>query len=530
MSYFDSFERFGDKTAFLDDRGQQITYKELADWTAKTGQHFAQRSLVFCLCESSLGSAAGYLACLHNRMVPLMLDRRIDEHLLAHLLEIYRPSYIYYPADMQAKSAIPVELAAQTDSISQTKEVTQPETVMQLESTAQAKSDTKAEPTAGVKSAMQTKISARTIFHDMSKLQEDFSYILAKTPYSEEEQPPLYEDLALLLTTSGSTGSPKLVRQSYRNIQSNAEAIAAYLELTAEERPVTTLPMNYTYGLSIINSHMQVGATVLLTDRTMLMKSFWDFMKTQKATSFGGVPFTYELLKKVRFFRMELPDLRYMTQAGGKLSPELHREFASWAEERGKKFIVMYGQTEATARMGYLPAAKSIEKYGSMGIPIPGGQFLLTDVHGDEITEPDVVGELIYQGDNVTLGYAEKREDLAKGDEWHGYLVTGDMAKRDRDGYYYIVGRKKRFLKIFGNRVNLDEIDRLIKENFEGIDCASTGVDDRMKTYITDSELKDEVRRYLSAKTHLSESAFEVIYIEEIPKNESGKVLYSELQ
>lgn len=554
MSYFDSFERFGDKTAFLDDRGQQITYRELAEWTAKTGQHFTKRSLVFCLCESSLGSVVGYLACLNNRMVPLMLDRRIDEHLLAHLLEIYRPSYIYYPADMQ------VELAAQTDSISQTKTVTQPEptvrteidtqpeavmqveptvraeidtqpeTVMQLESTAQAKSDTKAEPTAGVKSAMQTKISARTIFHDMSKLQEDFSYILAKTPYSEEEQPPLYEDLALLLTTSGSTGSPKLVRQSYRNIQSNAEAIAAYLELTAEERPVTTLPMNYTYGLSIINSHMQVGATVLLTDRTMLMKSFWDFMKTQKATSFGGVPFTYELLKKVRFFRMELPDLRYMTQAGGKLSPELHREFASWAEERGKKFIVMYGQTEATARMGYLPAAKSIEKYGSMGIPIPGGQFLLTDVHGDEITEPDVVGELIYQGDNVTLGYAEKREDLAKGDEWHGYLVTGDMAKRDRDGYYYIVGRKKRFLKIFGNRVNLDEIDRLIKENFEGIDCASTGVDDRMKTYITDSELKDEVRRYLSAKTHLSESAFEVIYIEEIPKNESGKVLYSELQ
>lgn len=470
MSYFDSFERFGDKIAFLDDRGQQITYRELADWTAETGKYFEGRSLVFCLCESSLGSAAGYLACLNNRMVPLMLDRRIDEQLLEHLLELYRPGYIYYPADMQEK------------------------------------------------------------FPDCGKLQEDFQYILAKTGYEESEQPPLYEELALLLTTSGSTGSPKLVRQSYRNIQSNAEAIAAYLELTADERPVSTLPMNYTYGLSIINSHMQVGATVLLTDKTMLMKGFWNFMKEQRATSFGGVPFTYELLKKVRFFRMDLPDLRYMTQAGGKLSPELHREFAQWAEERGKKFIVMYGQTEATARMGYLPAEKSIEKYGSMGIPIPGGQFLLTDVHGEVITEPEQVGELIYQGDNVTLGYAEDRADLAKGDEWHGHLVTGDMARRDPDGFYYIVGRKKRFLKIFGNRVNLDEIDRLIKEHFDGLDCASTGVDDRMKTYITDSELQGEVRRYLSARTHLSESAFEVIYIEAIPKNESGKILYSELQ
>ena len=164
-----------------------------------------------------------------------------------------------------------------------------------------------------------------------------------------------------------------------------------------------------------------------------------------------------------------------------------------------------------------------------MGIAIPGGRFSLIDVDGKEIRESGQVGELVYEGPNVTLGYAQCREDLKKGDERGGRLVTGDMAKRDDDGFYYIVGRKKRFLKIFGNRVNLDEIDRLVKTKYEGLDCASAGSDDRMKTYITDEKYIEEVRRYLSETTHLSESAFDVRYIPEIPKNESGKTLYKNL-
>lgn len=235
------------------------------------------------------------------------------------------------------------------------------------------------------------------------------------------------------------------------------------------------------------------------------------------------------MLKRVRFTRMDLPSLRYITQAGGKLPPELHREFAQWALDKGKKFVVMYGQTEATARMGYLPADMALEKCGSMGKVIPGGTFKLIDAQDQLITQPDVVGELIYEGPNVTMGYAEGRADLAKGDERGGVLKTGDMAKVDQDGFYYIVGRKKRFLKIFGNRVNLDEIDRLIKSKFEEVDCASTGVDDKMKTYITREDLIVPVRQYLSNTTHLSESAFQVVYIPEIPKNEAGKTLYKDL-
>jgi acyl-CoA synthetase (AMP-forming)/AMP-acid ligase II len=247
------------------------------------------------------------------------------------------------------------------------------------------------------------------------------------------------------------------------------------------------------------------------------------------ATSFGGVPYIYEMLDKLRFFRMALPSLRTMTQAGGKLSPELHRKFAEYAAATGKKFVVMYGQTEATARMSYLPAEKSLEKYGSMGIAIPGGEFRLIDVDGKEIDESEVVGELVYRGANVTFGYAERGEDLAKGDEWSGVLVTGDMAKRDSDGYYYIVGRKKRFLKIFGSRVNLDETERLIKASFPNADFACGGVDDKMTVFATDISIKDKLLEFLALKTGLNQAAFSVVEIDSIPRSESGKILYREL-
>ncbi|MDR3305033.1 MAG: AMP-binding protein [Clostridiales Family XIII bacterium] len=339
----------------------------------------------------------------------------------------------------------------------------------------------------------------------------------------------LHEDLGLLLTTSGSTGSPKLIRQTVSNMEANAKSIAGYLGLTKDERPITTLPMNYTYGLSILHSHLLVGAAILLTEKSILQKEFWQFFREGEATSFGGVPYTYEMLKKLRFFRMELPSLRTMTQAGGKLPSELHREFAEYAARTGRNFVVMYGQTEATARMSYLPPKRALEKTGSMGIAIPGGKLSLIDAGGREIADADTVGELVYEGPNVTMGYAESGADLAKDDEWQGRLETGDMAKKDQDGYYYIVGRKKRFLKIYGNRVNLDEVEQIIKNNF-GLECACAGVDDHMNIFITDETFADSVRKSVSETTGIYFRAFEVRVIREIPKNEAGKTLYKELE
>ena len=461
-----NLEKHAGKTALTEESGAQVTYDILNAEANRLADAIGHRCLVFALCRNAIGSVLGYTAFLNNGIVPVMMNSHLEESLLENLLRTYQPEYLWVPKD-QAEQ-----------------------------------------------------------FSGMPEAYSAYDYALLKTGY--EKKYPLYEELGLLMTTSGSTGSPKLVRQSYTNVLDNARSIAEYLKLDDTERPITTLPMNYVYGLSIINSHFLVGANLLLTDKGLMQKEFWSFFREAGATSFGGVPYTYEMLDKLRFYRMDLPSLRTMTQAGGKITPELHEKFAAYAAEKGKHFVVMYGAAEATSRMGYLPPEKAVEKKGSMGIPIPGGKFTLIDANGKEITEPLCTGELVYEGKNVTLGYAERGEDLILGDERHGRLETGDMAQFDADGFYYIVGRKKRFLKIYGNRVNLDEIDRLIKAEFS-IEVASAGTDDHMYIFVTDRETAEPVRDFVIAKTKLNPAAFRVMVIDQIPKNDAGKTLYKEL-
>ena len=338
----------------------------------------------------------------------------------------------------------------------------------------------------------------------------------------------LYSELGLILTTSGSTGSPKFVRLTYENLFSNAQSIAQYLEIASDDRAITTLPMTYSYGLSIINSHLISGACIILTDAPIIGKDFWTLFKEQNPTTFGGVPFIYDMLKKLRFARMNCPSLKYITQAGGHLSAELVKEYEDICKQKGIKFIVMYGQTEATARMAYMPWDKLEGRESSIGIAIPGGEFFLIDDEGAVIDQPDVPGELCYRGPNVSLGYATCREELANGDENGGVLHTGDVAKRDAEGFYYIVGRKKRFLKIFGNRVNLDEVQDLLLKR--GIESACVGKDDAMKVYVVTGTDCNSVRQLLAELTHLNLSAFTVLNIDAIPRNDAGKILYSKVE
>lgn len=345
-----------------------------------------------------------------------------------------------------------------------------------------------------------------------------------------DTSPALYEDLGLLLTTSGSTGSPKLVRLSYDNLQSNAASIAQYLELTAVDRPVSSLPMHYTFGLSVINSHVLCGAAECLTTATVFDAAFWQFCKEKRVTSIAGVPFTYECLRRLKFTKMDLPDLTLMIQAGGKLSKKLQKEFGQYAAATGKRFVVMYGQTEATARMSYLPPADCLRKIGSIGIAIPGGSFCILDDDHAELTEPNAIGELCYDGPNVSLGYAYSADDLQLGDERHGRLFTGDLAYCDEDGFYYIAGRKKRFVKIMGKRVNMDEVEQLFKNAFADRDFACTGGDDDLIVFTTAPETSlSALEDFLVAKTSLHPSCFTIRTVAAIPKNSSGKTQYTDL-
>lgn len=346
----------------------------------------------------------------------------------------------------------------------------------------------------------------------------------------QQPAPEMDESLALLIATSGSTGSPKLVRQSYQNLLANTRSIIDYLGIDRHERALAWLPMNYVYGLSIINTHLAQGATLLLTNSGPVQPGFWRFVKQHAATSLSGVPYSWEILKKLRFTRMDLPSLKTLTQAGGKLRPELHSELAAWAADKGLRFFVMYGASEATSRMGYLPPELAADHPGVMGMAIPGGRFALEDETGAEITAAGERGELIYYGENVTLGYATCREDLAKGDERHGRLATGDMASRNAAGLYTIVGRKTRFLKVFGNRVGLDELEHLVVNAFPSTECVAVGRDDNVQVFITDADQAEAIKSYLAKTCQLHHSAFSVTGIDAIPKNPAGKTLYRQLE
>jgi len=224
---------------------------------------------------------------------------------------------------------------------------------------------------------------------------------------------------------------------------------------------------------------------------------------------------------------MELPSIRYLTQAGGKMNSSLAKEYAEYSKQKKIKFVVMYGQTEAAPRMGYLPYDKFFEKPTSMGIAIPDGKFLLIDETGEEIQVPDIEGELVYHGDNVMMGYAENEYDLSTGDNMKGILHTGDIAKFDQDSFYYITGRKKRFIKIYGNRVNLDEIERYLKS--KDIECACGGQDDRLLIATTEKHKIDKIRKTVIDLYGFNHKVIHVIHKRSLMQNESGKLLHNKI-
>nr|WP_240508544.1 non-ribosomal peptide synthetase [Streptomyces ossamyceticus] len=426
----------------------------------------------------------------------------------------------------------------------------------------------------------------------------------------------LHPDLALLLSTSGSTGSPKLVRLSHDNVQANAESIATYLGISDTDRAATTLPMHYCYGLSVIHSHLARGAGLLLTERSVTDDAFWAEFRAAGATSLAGVPYTFDLLDRIGFDRMELPRLRRITQAGGRLAPERVARYAELGRRRGWDLFVMYGQTEATARMAYLPPHLAATRPEAVGIPIPGGSFRLRplDDHehapapGDELTPdhgltpghrlttdhgltadhrltpghrlttdhgltpdhrltadhgltpdhrltadhgltPDqglapvpasdhgptggendrrpLVGELVYSGPNVMLGYAESPADLSLG-RTVVELRTGDLARQAPDGLYEIVGRRSRFAKILGLRIDPQRVEAALERHGVRAYCAGDG-DELAITAAGTAADEPRLRRLAAAACGLPPRAVRLRALPEadLPRLPTGKPDYT---
>jgi acyl-CoA synthetase (AMP-forming)/AMP-acid ligase II len=338
----------------------------------------------------------------------------------------------------------------------------------------------------------------------------------------------LHPALALLLSTSGSTGSPKFVRLTRGNVEANAGSIRQALCITERDVPVAHLPLHYSYGLSVLNSHLLAGASILLTRSGLMSPNFWEAIRRYRADSFSGVPYTYQMLRRLGLDQVNAPTLRVMTQAGGKLDTENIAYFHSRMMERNGAFWVMYGQTEATARIAILPSNELPRKLGSAGRVIPGGALSIFSENGEAAAGPHTEGELIYTGPNVMLGYASKRADLAKGDELKGRLYTGDRASLDAEDFVYILGRAKRDTKLFGLRVNLDELEAFVKlHGPAGVVAGSNRVVIfcEFGTKSSHAQICDA----LSARVKIHRSAFDFRRIDRLPTKDNGKINYEEL-
>ncbi len=453
-----------DKLALIDNEDNRISYGELAGLMNTVGSMVESRSLIFLLCKNTVGSMVGYLGFVERGAVPVTLNAKIDNELLTNLLDIYTPAYVWAPLEEAAR-------------------------------------------------------------FEYESVYECYGYVLLKTG---NELYPINDKLQLCMTTSGSTGSPKFVRYKKGNLEANAKNVAIAFGWTEKERPICDLGMQYTMGLNVINTHLYVGATVLLTTHNLMSGEFWDYIKKERGTNFTGVPFSYDIFYRLHFDRMDLPDLQTLSQGGGKLTDARFIQLAEYAHKTGKRFIASFGTTETSARMACLPAELALTKTGSIGRAIPEGELFLIDEEGKEILKPIAEGEMCYRGPNVTMGYAVCKEDLLKDDEFNGEYHTGDLARRDKDGCYYVTGRLSRFLKLLSYRVSLDQSERLIQQEF-GIECACAGTDQRMNIYITEEGKKAQVLEFIAEKTNLFKTLFKVFVVPEILRNESGKIRYKDM-
>lgn len=340
---------------------------------------------------------------------------------------------------------------------------------------------------------------------------------------------------ALILYTSGSTGRPRGVVQTFRNVDANTRSIVEYLRLGPEDRALVILPLYYCYGRSVLQTHLFAGGSLFLDGRFAFPRVVLETLGSEGCTGFAGVPLTFEIIRRqVDVSSLTFPRLRYLTQAGGAMSPDT----IAWVRQafHPAKLFVMYGQTEATARLAYLPPDRAEEKHGSFGIAIPGVELRVVDEEGRELP-PGETGHLVARGDNVTPGYLDEPEETAA--ILHdGWLWTGDLASRDEDGFFFHRGRSKEILKVGGHRVSPIEIEHVVAEHPDVAEAAVIGLKHDLMGEVPAAFVvpkagaspdADELRRFCRERMPQYKVPVSFTSVDALPRNEAGKLLRAKL-
>jgi long-subunit acyl-CoA synthetase (AMP-forming) len=453
------------KTALLFEN-IKFKYFEFKDLKKSFSKLINKQTLILCLSDNSLASVAGYVCFLDNKYSQILLDRNSPNHFYKNIIDRYKPDFIWAP----------------NEKINQ--------------------------------------------FLEFSKIFSFQKYSLLKSKSVIKKK--IESNIAVLLSTSGSTGSEKFVKLSFENLYSNATSISNYLKLDYNDRSITNLPINYSYGLSVINSHLLSEGSLVLTNLSIFSKEFWILFNERKVTNFNGVPYSYDIISKLRFKVFKSSSIRFITQAGGAISKTMHANILEFCTKNKIDFFAMYGQTEATARISYLPPSNSINKIGSIGIPIPAGKLEVWDENEKKISKCNVSGELVYFGKNIMLGYSSSFEDLSINNE-AVYLKTGDLGYFDNDGYFFVNGRKKRIIKITGIRINLDELQKKIQDYVKNENIYLTGKDNNLVIVLTCNKLEFDVKKYLQ-EIKINKLMYRFVVLKDIPRKKNGKIDFIKLK
>jgi long-chain acyl-CoA synthetase len=447
-----------DDLPFLMSGTEELSYKQTFHRADELLKGYA-RGVVALLCERNIETVIGYLGTLRCNQVPFLFDASLDKNVIAQLLDSYHVELVFGPSSIVIDGYEVIETYGSYSLLNR----------------------------------VHTKIA------------ED-----------------IHPDLALIIPTSGTTGDPKSVRLSAKNIQSCTESIVRYLALNSSRRAISLLPLQYSYGLSVLNSIAEARGTYCISSHSPVSRDFWNEIVKYQVTDLSAVPFVFESIRRMRFSNDILNTLKYVTQAGGRLDVKLTSHFFDMFSRYGVKYFTMYGQTEASPRISYLDPEFAEEKSGSVGTALDIGEVCLSNI--DQVSNE---GELIYSGPNVCLGYAMDRTDLSRSDDFKGVLKTGDLARIDDDGFIYVTGRLKRSIKVHGVSVNLDFIESYIQEC--GFDARLVGQDDRVVVLVVEKN-EDMVMRLLKNHFPFHNSVWKVVMIENILLTNSGKTDYKALE
>lgn len=470
---FDHLKEFKNKTALILNKSEKFSYKKFiieVDLFKKKININNKKKLIFVLGKNNLETLVGYIAFIQNGDVVAFIDEKINYLFLDNLIKKYEPDLIYYSKEKKIKK------------------------------------------------------------NTYSYLFDYFGFqLIARKEFINQK---INDNLMLLMSTSGSTGSPKLVRQSYLNLESNTYSIKSYLNIKEDHTTITTLPITYVYGLSILNTHLVSGCCIVLNEDSMISSEFWKSLKVNKVNSFGGVPYNYQMIDRILEKKIDDLSLKYTTHAGGKMDSLTLDKILNCYKKNNIKFVSMYGSAEATARMSFLDWKYSFKKKGSIGLPIPGGKFFLKNLDKSNLkldkSNLKKEGELIYKGKNVCMGYANERKDLSDGDLNKGILNTGDIAYKDKDGFYFIKGRVDNYIKIFGLRINLSELENLLLD--KGIKCylRKNEMNNNISIYLNDNKKNEKkIIKYTSFLTSIHPSAFQVILLDKKKMNSNIKLKFN---